>query len=112
MTARVDVAVDREVDRSVGVGRCRTQIQIVGAERAEPITLQHEGGFAQARGRSERGETAIEVLVDEENEYQIGIEIEHGPRQHGHSRTSIVKTRFISSAHVSRLALADISNLG
>lgn len=80
MTARVDVAVDREVDRSVGVGRCRTQIQIVGAERAEPITLQHEGGFAQARGRSERGETAIEVLVDEENEYQIGIEIEHGPR--------------------------------
>jgi len=86
MTARVDVAVDREVDRSVDVGRCRTQIQIVGAERAEPITLQHEGG--------------------------IGIEIEHDPRQHGHSRTSIVKTRFISSGHASRLAPADISNLG
>jgi len=29
-----------------------------------------------------------------------------GPRQRGHSSTSIAKTRFISSAHASRLALA------
>jgi hypothetical protein len=36
----------------------------------------------------------------------IAARIRIGPRQRGHSRTSIAKTRFISSAHASRLALA------
>ena len=36
----------------------------------------------------------------------IAARIRIGPRHRGHSSTSIAKTRFISSAHASRLALA------